>query len=168
MNRDLLLQDFEEEIFLTRRSLERVPDRFDYKPHPKSMSLGELAMHIATLPALAKIILTEPSLDVTGPNGRRPEFSIKNKEQIFETFAETADSLRTSLSEVTDQCLKEGWSLIAGDQILSIQPRYLVYRHLFFNHFVHHRAQLGVYLRLNEIPLPATYGPSADETPSFG
>ncbi len=75
MTTDLLLSDFDQEMILTRRTLERVPDSPGYQPHPKSMPLGELAMHIATLPGLARIILTQPSLDVTGPNGEGPNFS---------------------------------------------------------------------------------------------
>jgi hypothetical protein len=163
---DLLLSDFDQEMILTRHALERVPDSPDYRPHPKSMPLGVLAMHVATLPGLATLILTKPSLDVTGPNGRRPELFFESREKLLTTFEENAGLTRASLAACTAESLHQGWSLTAGEHVLSTQPRYLVYRQLFFNHFVHHRAQLGVYLRLNGIPVPSTYGPSADEAPS--
>jgi uncharacterized damage-inducible protein DinB len=166
MTTDLLLSDFDQEITLTRNALERVPDSPAYQPHPKSMAMGELAMHIATLPGLARLILTEPSLDVTGPNGRRPELFFESREKLLKTFEENATLTRASLAASTLESLHQPWSLTAGEHILSTQPRYLVYRQLFFNHFVHHRAQLGVYLRLNDIPVPSTYGPSADEAPT--
>jgi uncharacterized damage-inducible protein DinB len=167
MNIDLLLLDFDHEMNLTRQTLERVPDSPDFTPHPKSMCLGELAMHVATLPVLGHRILSEPSLDVTGPNGRRPELIFESREKLLALFDRTSHSTRAALAASTEQSLLQGWSLTAGDRVLSTQPRYLVYRQLFFNHFVHHRAQLGVYLRLNQIPVPATYGPSADESPAF-
>lgn len=167
MDTELLLRDFDQEIALTRHTLERVPNSPAFQPHPKSMPLGELAMHVATLPDLGKRILTEDTFDVTAPNGRRPVLIFESQEKLLDTFDEKASSLRAALAASTEESLHQGWSLVAGDHVLSTQTRYLVYRQLFFNHFIHHRAQLGVYLRLNDIPVPATYGPSADESPSI-
>lgn len=168
MNIDLLVRDFDQEMTDTRRALERVPDSPGYKPHAKSMPLGELAMHIATLPGLGKLILTEPTLDVTGPNGQRPPLRFESREKLLTIFDESVRSMRAAIAASTEETLQQGWSFTAGQRVLSTQPRYVVYRHLFFNHLVHHRAQLGVYLRLNDIPVPSTYGPSADESPAMG
>jgi len=167
MEKDLLLQEFDQEMATTRRLLERVPNAPTFVPHNKSTPLGELAMHVATLPSLGDLVLTQPGLDVAGPNGRPPRIPFEGRDQLLRIFDEQVPVTRASLAASTDQSMRDGWSLTAGPNILMTTPRYSMYRQLFINHLVHHRAQLGVYLRMNDVPLPMTYGPSADETPSF-
>ena len=158
---ELLLTEFDEEVKKTRAALERVPiDKKDFAPHPKSAPLGKLAPHIAELPQFGVTILTTPELDFSkGPRADRP--------QLVKTFDDGAANARTALAKIPEAAWTEPWKLSFGDKTIFSGSRFLAYREMFLNHLVHHRAQLGVYLRLNEKPVPATYGPSADDRMGF-
>jgi uncharacterized damage-inducible protein DinB len=159
---ELLLQDYDMEIGMTRRTLERVPeDKPDYKPHEKSMPMGKLALHVATLPKLGSFVLTTPSLDLT--TAKWPDMTFISREKLLADFDALAAEARAALVAASDADLATPWKFSYGERVLSNSPRSLAFRHMFFNHLIHHRAQLGVYLRLNDVPVPGVYGPSADE-----
>lgn len=161
---ELLLQDFDIEMAMARRVLERVPeDKPDFKCHDKSMPLGKLAMHVATLPVFGKNILTTPSMDMTTPGQTWPDMTFRTRDITLATFDAAASETRAALAACSDANLAGPWKFSFGDRVISDGPRSLAYRHMFFNHMIHHRAQLSVYLRLNDIPVPGLYGPSADE-----
>ncbi|MGD0799445.1 MAG: DinB family protein [Acidobacteriaceae bacterium] len=161
---ELLLQDFDVEMASTRRVLTRISDdKPNYKPHEKSMAMGRLAMHVATLPLFGKTILTTPSMDLANPNQKWPDMTFVSRDRLLAAFDENAAAARAALAAASDADLAANWKFSFGDHVISDGPRSLAYRHMFFNHLIHHRAQLGVYLRLNDIPVPGLYGPSADE-----
>jgi uncharacterized damage-inducible protein DinB len=161
---ELLLQDYDIEIASARRVLERVPeDKPDFKCHDKSMPLGRLAMHVATLPTFGKTILTTPGMNMADPNHKWPDNTFHSRETTLATFDANAADTRAALAGLSDADLAEPWKFSFGDHVIANSPRSLAYRHMFFNHMLHHRAQLSVYLRLNDIPVPGLYGPSADE-----
>jgi uncharacterized damage-inducible protein DinB len=161
---ELLLQDFDMEIAMTRRVLERVPEgKPDYKCHEKSMPLGKLTMHVATLPAFGTMILTTPSIDMAVPGQKWPNQTFHSPADALATFDAVASECRVVLAGLSDDQLAAPWKFSFGDHVISEGPKSLAYRHMFFNHFIHHRSQLLVYLRLNDIPVPGIYGPSADE-----
>jgi hypothetical protein len=163
---ELLLSELDDEIKKTRAMLERVPIQPDFKPHPKSMPLGKLAPHVAELAGFGLTILTTPELDFgSGPPRPRPPF--ESAEQLAKAFDEGAAKVRAALKSVPDSAWTESWKLSFKGKPIFSGSRFLAYRQMFLNHLVHHRAQLGVYLRLNDKPLPATYGPSADDTMGF-
>lgn len=163
---DLLLLEFDEEAKKTRTMLERVPLKADYSPHPKSMPLGKLAPHVAELADFGVTILTTPELDFGGgPPRQRPPF--ESGQQLVKVFEEGAAKVRTALKSTSDEAWNQPWKLSFQGKPLFSGSRFLAYRQMFLNHLVHHRAQLGVYLRLNDTPLPATYGPSADDRMGF-
>jgi uncharacterized damage-inducible protein DinB len=128
------------------------------------MPLGRLAMHVATLPRLGKTILTTPGLDIGDPNHKWPDLVFSTRDGALATLDANTKELRTALAAASDAELAAAWRFSFGDFVISNGPRSLAYRHIFFNHLLHHRAQLSVYLRLNDIPVPGLYGPSADET----
>lgn len=166
---DMFLGELEAEAPTTRTMLSRVPEgRPDWKPHAKSMNLQYLASHIAQLPEWVTMTIRETGLDVLPKPGSsmRPPTLMTTKE-LVDTFDEKLAGARAALESATDEQLQEIWTLHAGDHVLLKQPRVAVLRTMVFNHIVHHRAQLGVYLRLNDIAIPPSYGPSADEMPSF-
>lgn len=159
---EALLSEFDEEITKTRRALERVPaDKAEFVPHKKSMPMGKLANHIAQLMGLGLGVLTTPRLDLP-PSGPPPQ-PLESGEQLVKELEEGAAKVRSALAGVKDDAWTENWKLGFNGQVIFDKTRFLAYRQLFVNHLVHHRAQLGVYLRLNGIPVPSTYGPSADE-----
>ena len=162
----LLLSEFDEEAKKTRAMLERVPIKADFAPHPKSMPLGKLAPHVAELAGFGFTILTTPELDFgAGPPRTRPPF--ESPEQLVKAFDEGAAKVREALKNTPDSAWTEPWKLSFSGKSIFSGSRFLAYREMFLNHLVHHRAQLGVYLRLNDKPLPATYGPSADDRMGF-
>jgi len=166
MINELLLCEFDEEVKKTRAMLERVPIQPDFKPHPKSMPLGKLAPHVAELAGFGVTILTTPELDFgSGPPRTRPPFEFP--EQLVKAFDEGAAKVRAALKSTPDAAWTESWKLSFQGKPIFSGSRFLAYRQMFLNHLVHHRAQLGVHLRLNDKPLPATYGPSADDTMGF-
>ncbi len=162
---DLLLLEFDEEAKKTRAMLERVPMKEDFKPHEKSMPLGKLAPHVAELPGFGVTILTTPELDFGTSTRTRMPF--ESPEQLVKGFNEGAEKVRTALRNTSDEAWNQPWKLSFQGKTIFSGSRFMAYRQMFLNHLVHHRAQLGVYLRLNDTPLPATYGPSADDRMGF-
>ncbi|HEV7218905.1 MAG: DinB family protein [Terriglobales bacterium] len=163
---ELLLIEFDEEMKKTRTALERVPlDKKDFKPHPKSAALSKLAPHIAQLAGFGLTILTTPEFDFAQGNLKPLQF--ESIAQLTSALDDGAAKVRTALQNTKDEAWRDNWKLSAGDKTIFKGSRFLAYRQMFMNHLVHHRAQLGVYLRLNEKPVPATYGPSADDKMGF-
>jgi uncharacterized damage-inducible protein DinB len=161
---EILLQDFDIEISNTRRTLERVPEgKNDFKCHDKSMPLGKLAMHCATLPLFGYYLLEDDSMDIAAPKRPHVPLVFTTSEAALTQLDESAAKCRASLTAASDEHLSQPWKFSYGEQLISNNPRSLCFRQMFFNHLVHHTAQLGVYLRLNDIPVPSLYGPSADE-----
>ena len=163
---ELLLSEFDEEIKKTRTMLERVPEnKKDFAPHPKSMPLGKLAPHVAELTGFGLTILTTPELDFAKSNS--PRLPFESAAQLVSAFDAGAAKTRAALESTPDETWTQPWKLSFGDKTIFSGSRFLAYRQMFLNHLVHHRAQLGVCLRLNETPVPATYGPSADDKMGF-
>ena len=163
---EFLLPELDEEIKKTRTMLERVPaDKKDFAPHPKSMPLGKLAPHVAELAGFGTMVLSTPGVDFSKDRSKRVEF--ESPAQLVRVFDEGAAKVRAALQTTTDSAWKEKWKLSFQDKPIFEGERFLAYRQMFLNHLVHHRAQLGVYLRLTDTPVPATYGPSADDKMGF-
>ncbi len=159
---DLLLSEFDEEMQKTRKTLERVPaGKNEFAPHPKSTPLGRLAPHVAQLGGFGVTIRTEPGFDLS--QRRYAPLSLESAAQLVAVFDEGTAKVRTALARVPESAWDEPWKLSMTGKTLFEGTRFLAYREMFLNHIVHHRAQLGVYLRLSGEPVPATYGPSADE-----
>jgi len=160
---DLLLSEFDEEVKKTRTMLERVPaEKGDFVPHPKSMPLARLAPHVAELCGFGLSVLTTTGLDFADRSYTPLPF--ESPAQLVRVFDDSAEKVRGALQGVADSAWTEPWKLAFQGKALFEGTRFLAYRQMFLNHIVHHRAQLGVYLRLNGTPLPGTYGPSADDT----
>jgi uncharacterized damage-inducible protein DinB len=158
---ETLLQDFDHEIKGTRRTLALIPDSPDFKPHEKSMKMGRLAAHVSTLPRLATLILTTDVIEA--PNAQwPPHLEFVSTAKLLEDFDRLAAEARAALAAATDDQLSSHWKFLWDGKVGMEGPRSVIYRTAFFNHLIHHRAQLGVYLRLNDIPIPGLYGPSAD------
>ncbi|HSB73709.1 MAG TPA: DinB family protein [Candidatus Methylomirabilis sp.] len=155
------LPEFDQEMANTRKTLERVPDdKLGWKPHEKSGTMGWLANHVATLPRLAVFAIEQASVDVaTAP---RPS-PANSRQELLDTFDKQVAAARAAIAGASDERLLKPWSLLLSGRTIFTLPRNAVLRSFFMNHSIHHRAQLGVYLRLNNIPVPAIYGPSADE-----
>ena len=156
-----LLPEFDHEMANTRKSLERVPDdKLGFRPHPKSMTLGGLASHLATINHWSQAVFSMESFDVsTAP--KNEEF--KSRTELLAAFDQSTASARKAIASASDAEMMKSWSLVAAGKTIFSMPRVAVVRSFFLNHIIHHRAQLGVYLRLNDIPVPSIYGPSADE-----
>jgi uncharacterized damage-inducible protein DinB len=165
---DVLLADYDTEIRSAQRLFERLPsvEKADWKPHEKSMLFGKLVMLVATLPGFGAMVLSEPILDMA--QGKIPSFAYESPAQASAVLAETAAKTRTLLANISDEEMETTWQLKFHDRVFFTGSRILAYRTMFFNHFIHHRAQLGVYLRLLEVPIPGMYGPSADEQSILG
>jgi uncharacterized damage-inducible protein DinB len=163
---ELLLPEFDAEMKTTRIMLERVPmNKPDFAPHSKSMPLAKLAPHVAELPNFGLTILTTPELDFS--KSKQPRLPFESSEQLLRAFDEGAAKARAAPKSVPEEGWTQNWKLSFQDKAVFTGSRFLAYRQMFLNHLVHHRAQLGVYLRLNDKPLPATYGPSADDRMGF-
>jgi uncharacterized damage-inducible protein DinB len=156
-----LLPEFDHEMATTRRTLERVPeDKLGWKPHEKSMTLGQLATHLATINHWAEAIMSTESFDVaTAP----PNPELKSRAEILAAFDENTASARNAISTATDSQLFQRWSLVNKGNAIFTLPRVAVLRSFILSHGIHHRGQFSVYLRLNNVPVPSVYGPSADE-----
>jgi len=160
---ELLLPEFDAEMKKTRVTLERVPDdQPEFKPHEKSMALRKLANHTGEMPMFLSLILTLPELDFKKPGVAFPKPPASHEERL-ERFDATVAEVRERLAAADDEAMHESWKLSMGDHVIFSGTRYNAVRSLFFNHMIHHRAQLGVYLRMTGCPVPSTYGPSADE-----
>jgi uncharacterized damage-inducible protein DinB len=157
-----LLPEFDQEMASTRRLLERVPtDKFEWMPHDKSMALGRLANHVANLPSMASFSLSASELDITAP--RPPQPKAATNEELLEIFDQAAAGARASIAAASDEDLFQKFSLRSGEKVIFSLPKIATLRTFFLSHVIHHRGQLTVYLRLNDIPVPGLYGPSADE-----
>jgi uncharacterized damage-inducible protein DinB len=160
-----LLPEFDHEMENTRKTLDRVPDgKFDWKPHEKSMPLGNLATHLATIPMWANNAIGEDSIDIA-PVGKPPMRAepATSRAEVLERFDQNVASARAAIAGASDETLRSPWTLYAGGKEILTLPKIAVLRSFVMNHSIHHRAQLGVYLRLNDIAVPSIYGPSADE-----
>jgi uncharacterized damage-inducible protein DinB len=160
---DLLLQEFDAEVANTRKTLERIPvDKGSFAPHAKSTPLGKLAPHVAQLTQFGHTVLTTPGLDFS--RGSYQALPFESPAQLIRALDDGAAKVRSALKSTPDSAWTDKWKLSFEGQTVFEGPRFLAYRQMFLNHLVHHRAQLGVYLRLNNVPVPGTYGPSADES----
>ena len=163
--REMVLSEFDHEMANTRKSLERVPeDKFTWKPHEKSMSLGGLATHLANIPSWTKNTFEQDELDFAPPGS--PPFRLeeaKSRAALLEAFDKNVADGRAALGNASNESWQQPWSLLNGGHKIFTMPRAAVMRSFVMNHLIHHRAQLGVYLRLLDVPVPSIYGPSADE-----
>lgn len=160
-----LLPEFDQEMASTRKTLERVPEnKFGWKPHEKSGAMGWLAAHIANLPGWLVMTMKQDSLDLA-PGGVQvqPPPPPKDSKEMLATFDKNVKEARAALAAASDAELMKPWSLLKNGTVMMTLPKAAVVRSFIMNHLIHHRAQLGVYLRLNNIAVPAIYGPSADE-----
>ena len=157
---ETLLPEFDQEMANTRALLECVPeDKFAWKPHAKSMTMGRLASHVAELPGWAVYTIKQDSLELT-PDMK--PFHAATKKELMDGLAASAAAAREAIAGASDEHLGKTWSLIYGGKPVLSMPRAAVLRNMVFSHVIHHRGQLGVYLRLNDVAIPGMYGPSAD------
>lgn len=161
-----LLPEFDHEMANTRKTLERIPDdKFDWKPHEKSTSLGGLSTHLANIPTWVATALDQDVFDLAPPDAPPPRATpLKSREEVLETFDRNVAAAHTAIAAASDEQLFQTWTLLNGGKEVFTLPRVAVLRGFVMNHNIHHRAQLGVYLRLNDVPVPSIYGPSADES----
>ena len=166
---DSLLPEFDHEMANTRKTLERVPmDKPDWKPHAKSMAMGGLATHLSNIPTWVNYTIGQDSLDLAPGGEPLPQAEIvKSTEELLSAFDENIAKARAAIAGAADAELFKPWTLMSNGQTILTMPKIAVLRSFVMNHLIHHRAQLGVYLRLNDIAVPSIYGPSADENP-FG
>lgn len=157
-----LLPEFDAEMKSTRKILECVPDgKLDYQPHPKSMTIARLATHIAELPGW-----TGPTVDLEVleiPSDYKPHIA-GSRAELLEIFDKGVAEARPKIEATSDEKWQQMWSLKFGGHVVLTMPRAAVMRSVIMNHLIHHRAQLGVFLRLNDVAIPGMYGPSADES----
>lgn len=162
---EMILPEFDQEMATTRRMLERVPnDLLDWRPHVKSNTIGWNANHLAEIPGWVENVLTEASVDMNPPGG--PAFqtpSLSSRDEILAEFDRNVAQARAAIENFKDESINEPWSLMDNGQTLFTMTRGAVMRMFVLSHLIHHRAILSVYYRLNDIPVPAIYGPSADE-----
>jgi len=158
-----LLPEFDHEMSTTRTLLAAVPEsRADWQPHAKSMSLGRLAMHLSNLANWGVITLKQEEFDLSPPGGAPPQAGFESVAAMLERFDGFVKSSRAALAGASDVELMVPWSLKRAGQTIFSMPRAAVFRSLVMNHMIHHRGQLSVYLRLLDVPVPPSYGPTAD------
>ena len=159
------LPEFDHEMANTRKILEIVSDdKLDYAPHEKSMKMGRLAGHIAEMAGWTVDILNTPELDVAPVDGPFYQpFSAGSRDELLAAFDKNIAAAKEAIAGASDEALTTSWSLLAGGNTMFTMPRIGVLKSMVLNHIIHHRAQLGVYLRMNDVPIPGMYGPSADE-----
>lgn len=160
-----LLAEYDQECATTRKCLERVPeDKLDWKPHEKSMTLAGLASHVVELLGWTEDIIRHDSYDMAPPSGAPyTPLELKSRQAMVETFDKFAAAGRQAIASARDEELARPWSLLKGGQPVFTMPKIAVLRTFVLNHCIHHRGQLSVYLRLQNVPVPSIYGPSADE-----
>jgi len=164
--RDLLLPEFDQEMANTRKMLEAVPEqRFDYQPHAKSWKLDHLAGHVAELPNWATFTMKVDVLELEP--GQYPPFEPTTHKQLLDQFEKYAREAHLALAVATDEQLNKLWIMKWEGKTVITMPRISVLRTMVLNHLIHHRAQLGVYLRMLDVAVPGMYGPSADEKNPF-
>lgn len=161
---DSILTELDQEAQTTKRVLERIPDdKLTWKPHPKSFSLGQLGLHIASLPGGFTSAIVNDTREVPSFSQPQP----KSRQEILDTFSKGLESAKDTLKTMDDAKLASNWTLMRNGKAVLSAPRIGVLRSILLNHAYHHRGQLSVYLRMLDVPLPSIYGPSADENP-FG
>jgi len=159
---EALLQEFDNEAKTTRRVLERVPaEKFDWTPHARSMTMGKLANHIVEMTGWVPETMGKDAFDL-GAQGT-PEPAPATIAELLARFDQGVAAARAAIAATPDEAMMKPWSLKKGEMVFFTMPKIAVLRTFVFNHVVHHRGQLSVYLRLNDIPVPSIYGPSADE-----
>lgn len=163
--KDSFLPEFDIEMKKTRVCLDRAPEeKFSWKPHEKSMPLGRLVSHLADIPNYGTVTITLDSLDLAPPGGeprKTPQHTTRRA--ILDAFDKNVAEARAAITAASDMSLQQMWTLSAGGKTIFTLPRSAVLRTFMLSHLIHHRAQLGVYLRLNGVPVPSIYGPSVDE-----
>jgi uncharacterized damage-inducible protein DinB len=163
--KESILPEFDHEMKTTRKLLERIPEQSaGWKPHAKSMSLGHLGVHLSQLPMWGSMTMKQTELDMSPPGGpayTTPEF--ESTGALLATFDEHVRQAREAIAAASDQDFMVPWTLKNGGQTIFTMPRVACLRSFVVNHVIHHRGQLSVYLRLNDVPVPSIYGPSADE-----
>jgi uncharacterized damage-inducible protein DinB len=159
---DPLLMELDQEAQTTQRILERVPDnKLTWRPHPKSYSLGQLALHIASVPGNVSAAAAQDTFEAPNFSQSEP----KSRQEILDTFSKGLASAKDTLNKMDDARLMSMWSLTRNGKVLMTIPRIGFLRSILMNHNYHHRGQLSVYLRILDVPVPSIYGPSADENP---
>jgi uncharacterized damage-inducible protein DinB len=159
---DSILMELDQEAQTTKRVLDRIPeDKLAWKPHPKSFSLGQLALHIASVPGSVAAAAVPDSMEA--PTFSQPE--PKSRQEVLDTFSQSLESAKDALKKMDDARLMSMWSLTKNGKVLMSVPRIGFIRSILMNHNYHHRGQLSVYLRMLNVPVPSIYGPSADESP---
>jgi uncharacterized damage-inducible protein DinB len=157
-----LINEMKHEIETTRKCLERIPaETFSYKPHEKSMEMGRLASHVAEMFGWTISTIQQPELDFAKMDYK--PFEPKSTAELVEFFEKQSSEALQTLENVPDETFMETWSLRNGEEVYFTLPKVAVMRSFVMNHIIHHRGQLSVYMRLNDIPVPGIYGPSADE-----
>jgi uncharacterized damage-inducible protein DinB len=159
---DSILMELDQEAQTTKRVLDRIPeDKLAWKPHPKSFSLGQLALHIASVPGSVAAAAVPDSMEA--PSFSQPE--PKSRQEVLDTFSRSLENAKDTLNKMDDARITSMWSLTKNGKVLMSVPRIGFIRSILMNHNYHHRGQLSVYLRMLGVPVPSIYGPSADETP---
>jgi len=160
--RTILLEEFRDELAQTRKVLERIPeDKLTWKPHEKSMALGQLAMHVATMPGGIATMTRADSFDVSK---RENKSAVPQcRQDLLTALDNSVQQVEKTLTETSADEAEASWKMMMGERQILSRPRFKVWRTILMNHWIHHRAQLTVYLRLLDVPVPAIYGPSADE-----
>ena len=161
-----MLPEFDQEMATTRKVLARVPDdKLDYKPHAKSMTFTQLASHIVEMVGWVGDTMNSDNFDFAPVDGPKWEaYAATSNADLLATFDKNAAAARAALAAGTDEAMMKTWSLLSGGNVMFSMPRVACIRGMLLNHVIHHRGQLSVYLRLNDIPVPSIYGPSADES----
>jgi uncharacterized damage-inducible protein DinB len=162
---DMILPELDKEMASTRKVLERVPeDKLDWRPHPKSNTIGWNANHLVELPGWGSVILSQNEFDFAPVDGQRYESpKLQTRRELLELFDRNVATIRNAIAGVKDEAMGQMWSLLQGGKPMFTMPRAVVLRSFVLSHMIHHRAILCVYLRLNDIPVPGMYGPSGDE-----
>src|SRR5580700_10174847 len=159
---DSLLMEFDQEAQTTKRVLDRIPDnKLAWRPHPKSFSLGQLALHIASAPGNVAAIAAQDTVEA--PNFAQAE--AKSRQEVLDAFSKSIASAKDTLKNMDDARLAAPWTLTRNGKVVMSVPRIGFLRSVLMNHVYHHRGQLSVYLRMLDVPVPSIYGPSADENP---
>lgn len=163
--KEFFLSELQQEIINTRKTLERIPAaKWNWKPHQKSWTMGELATHLANLPSWTNITIQNDSFDIAPPGTTPPKTKVaRSLKEVLEVFDKNCMETRTTLENSSEEQLLKPWTMLHGGKTIFTMPKIAVLRSFILNHSIHHRAQLLVYFRLNDVPVPALYGPSADE-----